>query len=109
MLNKKEGVNKMKEVKITAKMKLAIQVLKEVNEGKGAFAREVLNYLNENYADRADLQTFNGVNATLAYCVKAGLLNSKKGVYDEKMLTQYFANDNTPDFDEEAPLADQID
>ena len=99
----------MKDVKITGKMQFAIETLRQVNEGKGAFAREVLNYLEENHADRADLKTFNGVNATLAYCVKAGLLNSKKGVYDEKMLTQYFANDNTPDFDEEAPLADQID
>ena len=42
----------MKEVKITAKMKLAIQVLKEVNEGKGAFAREVLNYLNGENDDK---------------------------------------------------------
>lgn len=98
-----------REVKITAKMELVMKALREINEGEGAFAREVLNYLDANCADRADLKTFNGVNATLAYCVKAGLLNSKKGVYDEKMLTQYLINENTPDFNEETPLADQID
>lgn len=98
-----------REIKITAKMELVMKALREINEGEGAFAREVLNYLDANCADRADLKTFNGVNATLAYCVKAGLLNSKKGVYDEKMLTQYLINENTPDFDEETPLADQID
>lgn len=92
-----------KEIKITAKMELVMKALREVNEGKGAFAREVLNYLNEHYADRVELKTFNGVNATLAYCVKAELLSSKKGVYDEKMLTQYFANDNTPEFKDATP------
>ena len=91
-----------REVKITAKMELVMKALREINEGEGAFAREVLNYLDANCADRADLKTFNGVNATLAYCVKAGLLNSKKGVYDEKMLTQYLINENTPEFEDAA-------
>lgn len=95
-----------REIKVTAKMELAMRALREVNEGEGAFAREILIYLNENYADRADLKTFNGVNATLAYCVKAGLLNSKKDVYDEKMLTKYLINESTPSFEEEASVAD---
>lgn len=99
----------MENVKITGKMKYAIEALREVNEGKGAFAREVLNHLNAKEPKRTELPTFNAVNATLAYCVKAGLLNSKKGVYDEKMLTQYLINENTPEFKEEEPLADKID
>ena len=33
----------MKDVKITGKMQFAIETLRQVNEGKGAFAREVLN------------------------------------------------------------------
>ena len=85
MLNKKEGVNKMKEVKITAKMKLAIQVLKEVNEGEGAFAREVLNKMVEAGMKR----TFNSVNATLAAMATKGYVTKAKGVYGDKMLTQY--------------------
>ena len=104
---KGRGVN-MKDVKITGKMEYAIKTLREVNEGQGAFAREVLNYLNEKEPKRTELPTFNAINATLAYCVKAGLLNSKKGVYEDKMLTQYLINDNTPTF-EEQPLSDQID
>ena len=99
----------MKDVKITGKMQFAIETLRKVNEGQGAFAREVLEYLNEHCADRAVLKTFNGVNATLAYCVKAGLLNSKKGVFNDKMLTQYLINENTPVFEEEQPVSDQID
>lgn len=104
---KGRGVN-MKDVKITSKMEYAIKTLREVNEGKGAFAREVLEYLNAKEPKRTDLPTFNAVNATLAYCVKAGLLNSKKGVFNDKMLTQYLINENTPVF-EEQPLSDQID
>ena len=50
----------MKDVKITGKMQFAIETLRKVNEGQGAFAREVLEYLNEHCADRADLKTFNG-------------------------------------------------
>lgn len=98
----------MKEIKITAKMELVMKVLRDVNEGEGAFAREILAYLDENFADRTDLKTFNGVNATLAYCVKVGLLSSKKGVFNDKMLTKYLITDNTPSF-EEVPLSDQID
>lgn len=86
-----------KEVKITSKMEMAIKAIKTFEEG--AFAREVLNYLNANFADRTELKTFNAVNATLAYATKAGLLNSSKAVFEDKMLTKYVANENTPDFD----------
>lgn len=89
-----------KEVKITSKMKMVLVAIKEM--GGKAFAREVLNYLDANQADRTELKTFNAVNATLAYAKKAGLLDSVKAVYnDEKMLTKYSVNDNTPSFEEE--------
>lgn len=92
-----------KEVKITSKMRTAIEAIRAIG-GKG-FAREVLNYLDSNFADREDLRTFNAVNATLAYVKKAGLLDSVKAVYgegeDAKMLTQYAVNDNTPEFTDE--------
>lgn len=89
-----------KEVKITSKMKMVLVAIKEMG-GKG-FAREVLNFLDANQADRTELKTFNAVNATLAYAKKAGLLDSVKAVYnDEKMLTKYSVNDNTPSFEEE--------
>lgn len=89
-----------KEVKITSKMKMVLVAIKET--GGNAFAREVLNYLDANQADRTELKTFNAVNATLAYAKKAGLLDSVKAVYnDEKMLTKYSVNDNTPSFEEE--------
>lgn len=92
-----------KEVKITSKMKVVINAIREMG-GKG-FAREVLNFLDTNNAERTDLRTFNAVNATLAYVKKAGLLNSAKEVYgegeDAKMLTVYSVNENTPSFDEE--------
>ena len=87
-----------KEVKITPKMEMAIKAIQNFKEG--AFAREVLDYLNKNVADRTDLKTFNAVNATLAYAVKAGLLNSAKAVFNDKMLTKYTVNDNTPTFEE---------
>ena len=91
-----------KEVKITSKMKIVINAIREIG-GKG-FAREVLNFLDANNAERTDLRTFNAVNATLAYVKKAGLLNSAKEVYgegeDAKMLTKYTVNDNTPTFEE---------
>lgn len=89
-----------KEVKITSKMKMVLVAIKEM--GGKAFAREVLDYLDANQADRTELKTFNAVNATLAYAKKAGLLDSVKAVYnDEKMLTKYSVNDNTPSFEEE--------
>lgn len=76
-----------KEVKVTGKMEFAIKTVKEM--GGKAFAREVLEYLDENYADRAELKTFNAVNATLAACAGKGLATKAKGVFREKMLTQY--------------------
>ena len=90
----------MKEVKITSKMKMVFKAIKEI--GGAAFAREVLNYLDANEADRADLKSFNAVNATLAYARKAGLLDASKAVYnEEKMLTKYAVNANTPSFEDE--------
>lgn len=95
----------MSEVKITSKMKMVLQAVKEI--GGAAFAREVLNYLDANHADRADLKSFNAVNATLAYARKAGLLDASKAVYnEEKMLTKYAVNANTPSFDEDEPKED---
>ena len=89
----------MNEVKITSKMKMVLKAIKEM--GGTAFAREVLNYLDTNQADRADLKSFNAVNATLAYARKAGLLDASKAVYnDEKILTKYVVNALTPSFDD---------
>ena len=81
-------------------MRMVLIAIKEM--GGAAFAREVLNYLDANQADRADLKSFNAVNATLAYARKAGLLDASKAVYnEEKMLTKYAVNANTPSFEEE--------
>lgn len=101
----KERCGNMSEVKITSKMKMVLQAIQEM--GGTAFAREVLNYLDANQADRADLKSFNAVNATLAYARKAGLLDASKAVYnEEKMLTKYAVNANTPSFDEDEPKED---
>ena len=95
----------MSEVKITSKMEMVLKAVKEI--GGAAFAREVLNYLDANCADRADLKSFNAVNATLAYARKAGLLDASKAVYnEEKMLTKYAVNANTPSFEEEDIVED---
>ena len=95
----------MNEVKITSKMKMVLVAIKEM--GGAGFARDVLNYLDANQADRADLKSFNAVNATLAYARKAGLLDASKAVYnEEKMLTKYAVNANTPSFDEDEPKED---
>lgn len=77
----------MENIKITGKMELAVKVVNEL--GGKAYAREVLDYLNEKYADRADLKTFNSVNATLASCAGKGLVNKAKGLFQDKLLTQY--------------------
>lgn len=76
-----------KEVKITAKMEMAIKAVKEM--GGKAYAREVLEYLDANYADRAELKTFNAVNATLAAIAGKDLMRKAKGMFREKLLTQY--------------------
>ena len=76
-----------KEIKITAKMELAMIVVKEM--GGKAYAREVLEYLDANYADRADLTSFNAVNATLAAIAGKDLMKKSKGMFREKLLTQY--------------------
>ena len=95
----------MNEVKVTSKMKMVLVAIKEM--GGKAFAREVLNYLDANQADRTELKTFNAVNATLAYARKAGLLDASKAVYnEEKMLTKYAVNANTPSFEEEDIVED---
>jgi len=76
-----------KEIKITAKMELAMKVVKEM--GGKAYAREVLEYLDANYADRTDLTSFNAVNATLAAIAGKDLMKKTKGMFREKLLTQY--------------------
>ena len=68
-------------------METAVKAVKEL--GGKAYAREVLDYLNANYADRADLKTFNAVNATLAACAGKGLVSKAKGLFNDKLLTQY--------------------
>lgn len=101
----KERCGNMNEVKITSKMKMVLVAIKEM--GGAGFARDVLNYLDANQADRVDLKSFNAVNATLAYARKAGLLDASKAVYnDEKMLTKYAVNASTPSFDEDEPEED---
>ena len=80
-------VKKMNEVKVTAKMETAVKVVKEM--GGKAYAREVLEYLDAHYADRTDLKTFNAVNATLAACAGKGLVSKAKGLFNDKLLTQY--------------------
>lgn len=74
-------------VKITGKMEMAIKAVKEM--GGKAYAREVLEYLDANYADRAELTSFNAVNATLAAVAGKNLMRKSKGMFREKLLTQY--------------------
>lgn len=68
-------------------METAVKAVKKL--GGKAYAREVLEYLDANYADRADLKTFNAVNATLAACAGKGLVSKAKGLFNDKLLTQY--------------------
>lgn len=68
-------------------METVVNAVKEL--GGKAYAREVLEYLDANYADRADLKTFNAVNATLATCAGKGLVTKAKGLFNDKLLTQY--------------------
>lgn len=82
-----EVVETQKVKGVTAKMEQAVKAVKDL--GGKAYAQEVLNYLNENYADRAELKTFNAVNATLAAAAGKGLVSKGKGIYNEKLLTQY--------------------
>lgn len=77
----------MAEFKKTPKMELAIKAVQEM-EGD-AFARDVLNYLDANYADRTELKTFNQVNATLAHLVRAGLATKTKSTREDKIATKY--------------------
>lgn len=72
---------------ITAKMEMAVKAVKEL-DGK-AYASQVLEYLDANYADRTELKTFNAVNATLAACAGKGMVNKAKGLFNDKLLTQY--------------------
>ena len=58
-------------------------------EGEKAFAREVLNKMVEAGSKR----TFNSVNATLAAMATKGYVSKAKGVYNDKMLTQYTLTD----------------
>ena len=71
----------METVKITGKMQTAVDAVKEL--GGRAYAAEVLEYLNENFAERAELKTFNAVNATLAACAGKGLVNKAKDLFKE--------------------------
>lgn len=73
--------------KITGKMEMAIKAVKEM--GGKAYAREVLEYLDANYADRGELTSFNAVNATLAAVAGKNLMRKSKGMFREKLLTQY--------------------
>jgi len=77
----------MDEKKITAKMETAINAVKEL--GGKAFAKDVLAYLDEKFADRTELKTFNAVNATLAAVAGKGLATKAKAPVGDKMLTEY--------------------
>jgi hypothetical protein len=98
----------MKEVKVTPKMTMAIDALKAL--GGKAFAREILRYLDNTAADRAELKTFNSVNSTIAYAAKAGLVDKKPEVFEGKMLTQYSiaGADEATEVEVEEPEADEI-
>ena len=96
----------MNEVKVTDKMNVAINAVKEL--GGKAFAREVLA--------KVEGKTFNGVNATLAAAAGKGYATKVKAMFgegeDAKMLTRYTITEagveviNTPEETEEAPAED---
>lgn len=73
-----------KMVGMNANYKEVAGVLREFEGGK-AFAREVLNKMVEAGSKR----TFNSVNATLAAMATKGYVTKAKGVFGDKMLTQY--------------------
>lgn len=58
-------------------------------EGGKAFAREVLNKM----VKAGQKRTFNSVNATLAAMATKGYVAKSKGVFGDKMLTQYTMTD----------------
>ena len=58
-------------------------------ENGTAFAREVLNKMVE----AGNKRTFNSVNATLAAMATKGYVSKAKGIYNDKMLTQYTLTD----------------
>ena len=69
---------------MNANYKEVAGVLREFEGGK-AFARQVLDKMVANGSTR----TFNSVNATLAAMAGKGYVDKAKGVYNDKMLTQY--------------------
>ena len=73
-----------KMVGMNANYKEVAGVLREFEGGK-AFARQVLDKMVANGSTR----TFNSVNATLAAMAGKGYVDKAKGVYNDKMLTQY--------------------
>lgn len=76
--------NMAKMVGMNANYKEVAGVLRTFEGGK-AFAREVLEKMVVAGAKR----TFNSVNATLAAMATKGYVTKAKGVYNDKMLTQY--------------------
>lgn len=73
-----------KMVGMNANYKEVAGVLRTFEGGK-AFAREVLNKMNEAGSKR----TFNSVNATLAAMAGKGFCTKAKAVFGDKMLTEY--------------------
>lgn len=67
-------------MRITENQRVVLGVLAELPEGRG-FAREVLA--------KVEGKTFNCVNATLASLAPKGFVDKAKGVFEEKLLTQY--------------------
>lgn len=73
-----------KMVGMNANYKEVATVLRTFENG-AAFAREVLNKMNEAGSKR----TFNSVNATLAAMATKEYVSKEKAVYNDKMLTKY--------------------
>ena len=69
-------------MKLTENMVLVLKALASREDGKG-FAVEVLT------DPTLKGKTYNGVNATLAAAAGKGLVVKAKGMYGEKLLTQY--------------------
>lgn len=90
--------------KVTGKMAIAMEAVKAL--GGKAISKDILAYLDENKADRADLKTVNAVNATLAYAAKAGLIGKDKVPVGDKMYTAYIVAE---DVATEATDAEQTD
>ena len=80
-------MEEVKEIKRTPKMNTVIAAVEAL--GGKAFAPQVLRYLDDSQADRADLKTIKSITSTLGYVARAGLATKSKSAFESKLLTEF--------------------